>query len=222
MDAVIKIGGSLISEPDILRPLLNEITSLIHDFTLLLIPGGGALADQVRLLDRQYELSSQAAHHMALLAEDINAFLIQDLMENAIVIDRLDDESINSDVPIILQPAREVMTSKILPSSWDVTSDSVAAWIAKKVKANHLILVKDVDGLFEHDPKTHANPSFVLEITISDLEKWEGPSCVDKWLPKILTVPCHVVNGKNPERIRTILLKEPTRETLILPRKTKT
>ena len=35
-----------------------------------------------------------------------------------------------------------------LPASWQVTSDSIAAWVADQVGAGRLVLVKEVDGLF--------------------------------------------------------------------------
>ena len=34
-----------------------------------------------------------------------------------------------------------------LPASWDVTSDSIAAWVAPQAGAGRLVLVKAVDGL---------------------------------------------------------------------------
>ena len=47
-----------------------------------------------------------------------------------------------------------------LPASWEVTSDSIAAWVAGQVGAGRLVLVKGVDGLFADwpprgDPLTH-------------------------------------------------------------------
>ena len=35
-----------------------------------------------------------------------------------------------------------------LPASWQVTSDSIAAWVADQAGAGRLVLVKEVDGLF--------------------------------------------------------------------------
>ena len=39
-----------------------------------------------------------------------------------------------------------------LPASWDVTSDSIAAWVARQIGAGRLVLVKEVDGLFADWP----------------------------------------------------------------------
>ena len=40
-----------------------------------------------------------------------------------------------------------------LPASWEVTSDSIAAWVADQVGAGRLVLVKEVDGLFADWPR---------------------------------------------------------------------
>ena len=35
-----------------------------------------------------------------------------------------------------------VLADDTIPQSWDVTSDSLAAWLAQKLDAQHLILIK--------------------------------------------------------------------------------
>jgi len=42
----------------------------------------------------------------------------------------------------VLRPSRWLRDADPLPHSWDVTSDSIAAWIAGQVGARQLILVK--------------------------------------------------------------------------------
>ena len=39
-----------------------------------------------------------------------------------------------------------------LPASWEVTSDSIAAWVAAQIGAERLVLVKGVDGLYAQWP----------------------------------------------------------------------
>jgi len=39
-------------------------------------------------------------------------------------------------------PSHMVLSDDSIPQSWDVTSDSIAAWLAQKLNAQHLILVK--------------------------------------------------------------------------------
>ena len=217
MKIVVKIGGSLIQDPAELNSLINEISWIAQTNKVLIIPGGGILADQVRFLDKKFNLKTESSHWMALLTEDINAILIHEKIRNAILIDELDDFNADSDQLFVFQPTRFVLKRNELPNSWDVTSDSVAAWVASKVKADKLILVKDVDGLYSSDPKKNSSAKFISEINSADLKKWKRISCVDLIFPQILRVPCVIVNGKHPDRLRAIFSGLHTKATHVIP-----
>ncbi|MEM2362464.1 MAG: hypothetical protein QXQ20_01975, partial [Candidatus Nezhaarchaeales archaeon] len=78
----------------------------------------------------------------------------------------------------------------------------IAAVIAKACSARRLILVKDVDGIY--DP---SNQSKVLsEVSLSQLESMK--TCLDPLLPSLLRnskMDCIVVNGLKPDRIRLVI-----------------
>ena len=107
---------------------------------VLVVPGGGAFADVVRDIDGKCDLSDDAAHWMALLAMDQY---------------RLPPVGRNRRFPV-RQNRRErhwiALAYEILrqddasPHSWDVTSDTIAAWMAWKSGAK-LIKATDVDGV---------------------------------------------------------------------------
>ena len=100
-----------------------------------------------------------------------------------------------------------------LENSWDVTSDSIAAYIAAKVNAKKLILVTDVDGIFPEDPKQKLDTELIEEVSAQELLCWKRRTSVDKTLPKIVLqnkLDCYVVNGKYPERIEHILKNKKT------------
>ena len=46
----------------------------------------------------------------------------------------------------VLAPSAWLLRADPLPHSWDVTSDSIAAWFARALRARRLMLVKHVDG----------------------------------------------------------------------------
>ncbi len=46
----------------------------------------------------------------------------------------------------VLAPSAWLLGADPLPHSWDVTSDSIAAWVARALRVRRLMLVKDVDG----------------------------------------------------------------------------
>src|SRR5579871_4568214 len=98
----------------------------------------------------------------------------------------------------ILLPFNLLAQRDPLPHSWDVTSDSIAAWICRETGASHLILLKDVDGLYTADP--HRDPQAVLLSRISrvDAVRYGG---VDTYLSEVLrgmTADVWVINGRHP------------------------
>jgi len=100
-----------------------------------------------------------------------------------------------------------------LEHSWDVTSDTIAAYIAGLLHAEKLILVTDVDGIFSEDPKKNVDAKLIEELSAKKLLGWNKRTSVDKTLPKILlkaNLDCYVVNGGYPERIKMILENKKT------------
>ena len=76
---LVKVGGSVIREPEMLEEVLSSIEELKEDSEIMVVPGGGEMADRVRELDERYGLSSHASHWMAIQAMDINAQLLSDI-----------------------------------------------------------------------------------------------------------------------------------------------
>jgi aspartokinase-like uncharacterized kinase len=115
-------------------------------------------------------------------------------------------------LPIFL-PSKFMFRLNQLEHSWDVTSDTVAAYIAQLLNAEKLILVTDVDGIFSEDPKKSLSTKLIEELPAEELLGWNRRTSVDKNLPKILlqaNLDCYVVNGKHPERIKRILENKKT------------
>lgn len=148
-DAVLKVGGSL-SRGQNLAALCQTIGRLGSQYRLLIVPGGGDFADTVRDHYRRYHVSETTTHRMALLAMDQYGWLLSDLIpDSAAVRDVLAarEAAANGRVSILLA-ATLLIEADPLPHSWQVTSDSIAAWIAGLVGAVRCVLLKDVDGLF--------------------------------------------------------------------------
>jgi len=80
IDAVIKVGGSLIKE-EYLEGVLKQIESLSNSFNLVIVIGGGSLADNVRVFDNKYNLSDSAAHWSAIKTMDTNGDMVADISE---------------------------------------------------------------------------------------------------------------------------------------------
>lgn len=191
MKVVMKIGGSLMdSAPDILKKV-SEFTETEKNISILIVPGGGVFADTIRSKTAQYGIGDEAAHWMAILAMEQYAYYLID-KTGATGIETI--ECLPSGFSILL-PYRLLKTTDELPHSWDVTSDTIAAWVAKRLNAR-FVKVTDVDGIF-------IDGNLVVEVSAQELEKMET-SCTDTEFPKFMkanSMDCVIVNGHYPDRV---------------------
>lgn len=209
MDAILKIGGSLSKDIVSLKNLCKEIGDLAKKHQILIVPGGGEFADAVRSLDRKYKFSDSIAHKIAILAMDQYGFFLSELIPKSYVTYTFNEKN-RGLLPLFL-PSQFLFQNDLLEHSWDITSDSIAAFIANRLKVKKLILVKDVDGIFSKNPKEESNSKFIEELSAKELMHWKHETCVDKNLSKILLeskLDCYIVSGKHPKRIKFILEKK--------------
>ena len=214
MEAVLKVGGILAEDPISLKRLCQELSVLAEAYRILIVPGGGKFADTVRKIDKVYGLSNTAAHKMAILAMDQYGLFLSDITPNSIVCNALDEVgNYVKEKMLIFLPSQHMFREDPLEHSWDVTSDTIAAYIADQVDAKKLILVTDVDGIFSKDPKKSQDSELIQEVSAEELQDWNKRTSVDKSLPKTLLQlnrDCYVVNGRYPERIKLILENKKT------------
>ncbi|MGQ0656990.1 MAG: amino acid kinase family protein [Chromatiales bacterium] len=141
---VIKIGGSLRDAPE-LAYWLESIAE--HGAgRVVIVPGGGLFADQVRAAQRHWGFADAEAHHMALLAMEQYARLliaIQPRLVAAAIEPEIHDALARGQVPVWF-PARMIANEESIEPGWDVTSDSLAAWLAARLGAANLGLVKSI------------------------------------------------------------------------------
>ena len=215
MDAVIKVGGSLAADPAVLRALCVELGKVAERFRLVVVPGGGEFADVVRDVDGRFGLGSWFSHRMAVLGVDQFGLLLSDLIPGCRVAYSLGvvEGLSGSGRVVVLLPSRLVFRARSLEASWDVTSDSIAAYVAGRLGASRLVLVTDVDGVFSGDPKVDARAELVEEVSASGLLELGVRTSVDRFLPRLLLklgLGCFVVNGRFPERVARVLAGEAT------------
>jgi len=214
MEAVLKVGGSLAEDPASLASLCQKLSALAKAYRILIVPGGGKFADTVRKFDKTYSLSNMVAHKMAILAMDQYGFFLSDITPKSYVSYSLKEisNSVTGMLPIFL-PSKLMFREDPLEHSWDVTSDTIAAYIAGLLHAEKLILVTDVNGIFSEDPEKNVDTTCIEELSAEELLGWNKRTSVDKTLPKILlqtNLDCYVVNGGYPERITLILENKKT------------
>lgn len=143
--AVVKLGGSL-ANAGTLGGWLDAVLAHGRGRTVV-VPGGGAFADAVRSAQVRLGFSDRAAARMAVLAMEQYAEL---LLDRAPSLRACSDAAAiraalaASDVAL-WRPSRMVESDPAIAASWDVTSDSLAAWLARRVEAHRLVLVKSAD-----------------------------------------------------------------------------
>ena len=147
VDTVVKVGGALLSTPGPLDAVVRALESAIaHGDGLAVVPGGGPFADVVRKVDTRLRIGADASHWMAVLAMDQHALLIASRTASARLVEHpaeITGSLVHGRLPV-LAPYRWLRARDPLPHSWDVTSDSIAAWVAGELGARRLVLVKPV------------------------------------------------------------------------------
>lgn len=214
MLTVVKVGGGLARAAggDALQALCRAIGEAGARHRLLVVPGGGELADAVRAYDRRHGLRPETAHRMAILAMDQLGWALADLIP-APVSTRLDALG---RVSVLLPAALLLEAADPLPASWAVTSDSIAAWVAGAAGAGRLVLVKPVPGLYRDRPP-RGEP--LARLTVAELAALR-PAGVDAHLPTVLAdvgVETWVIDGREPRRLGELLERGRTAGTRVTP-----
>jgi 5-(aminomethyl)-3-furanmethanol phosphate kinase len=163
---VVKVGGSLFDWPE-LGACLGRWLRTVTTSEVLLVPGGGALADVVRDCDRVHGLGEEKAHWLALGALALQARVLSDLLPGAeVAADLVECARVwrLRRLPILdaLCFARDDEGRPgHLPHCWSVTSDSVAARVAVVAGAERLVLLKSVSMPGELDAEEAARQGVV-------------------------------------------------------------
>lgn len=201
MKWVVKIGGSLFPEyaVKICQKLVGE--------DVMVICGGGKLANLIRDYDSDIKFSDTAAHKSAILCMDILGMLLADKISGADAINSTEhiQRTLDENKLPIFMPSKFLELQDPLEHSWNVTSDSLSLYISHLLKAK-LLIATDVDGIYNHQP-SHPGAQLIKHISAKKLLNF-GETSVDKFLGKLLLqykTNCYVVNGKYPERVISII-----------------
>jgi 5-(aminomethyl)-3-furanmethanol phosphate kinase len=140
---VVKLGGSLWRSPQ-----LSEWAGALRRYpsALTIVPGGGPFADAARAAQPQMGFSDAAAHKMALLAMEQYGLALADLYPGLVLVETPQEAASVHGLKhvAVWRPASMTLSANIAPS-WDITSDSLAAFYARVSGATRLLLIKSVD-----------------------------------------------------------------------------
>lgn len=144
-NTIIKLGGSLFNLPGLADHLLKFLA--FHDFeSPLILPGGGRFADVIRNLDQTHSLDVKHSHELGIKTLALSAQFVAGLSPKFRLIfpTSTNCEIDNSTVYSVVDPTEFVLNYSPLPPTWDVTSDSIAAWLTSLHPQSNLVLLKSV------------------------------------------------------------------------------
>jgi 5-(aminomethyl)-3-furanmethanol phosphate kinase len=143
---VVKLGGSHAFAPH-LGDWLDALAAC--GGRVVVVPGGGPFADAVRLAQERLAFGDGAAHHMALLAMEQFGCALASLGRGMTLSRSLAAirQALRARLVPVWSPTAMVLAAAGIPASWDVTSDSLAAWLAGRLRCRRLLLVKHMESL---------------------------------------------------------------------------
>lgn len=187
---VVKLGGSLYNRISDLVPLLCESRR-----PLLIVPGGGIFADTVR----QAQVADDSAHWMAIAAMDQYGWFIASHGLTTTDILKVPEKT-TIFLPYICMRQRDP-----LPHTWDITSDTIAAWFASQLGLE-LLLLKSVDGIMcEEKLQKHITKPIQSDV-------------VDPYFIAFVMknqIKTTIINGNSRTRVKQFLNGEPVIGTRI-------
>ena len=142
--AVVKLGGSVVRSRE-LSAWLDVIAASPRP--IVVVPGGGALADEVRSAQTKLGFGDGAAHRMALLAMDQLAWAIAGLRSGFEVGDTEEAlrRTLSQGRVAVWAPYSLVANRSDIPQSWTVTSDSLALWLGRRLGAECCYVIKSIE-----------------------------------------------------------------------------
>ncbi len=180
---VVKLGGSLLGTPEL--PRFLDTLVKISDGKVLIVPGGGIFADTVRQAQQTSHICDAAAHHLALLAMDQFGLLLADMHPGLV--------TASSELEIaergwqhrciVWLPSHMVLADESIPKNWQVTSDSLSAWVASKIGAEHLVLVKSKDlTAYSKEPEVTVQTLMTDGLLDEAFAEFSLNTCFDTWV----------------------------------------
>ncbi len=139
---VVKLGGSLARDASLPRWL--EMLAEVGGGRAIVVPGGGPFADQAREAQAFWQLDDLAGHNMAVLGMAQTALMMQALCP---ALQLAADETqirevLRAGQPALWFPLELLRTGADELTHWGVTADSLALWLAKRLHAERLMVVK--------------------------------------------------------------------------------
>jgi len=155
---VVKLGGSLWRSPN-LGLWIAALQKASMPVTL--VPGGGPFADAVRATQSSKGFSDVAGHKMAMLGMEQYGLALVDKFAGLDLASTPDEASaVHARGKIALWRPSSMAIAANVDASWNVTSDSLAAFYAHASGSAALVMIKSVDVETAPDLQGLVDPCF--------------------------------------------------------------
>ena len=217
-EALFKIGGKILENSNSIKSTFSQLTQLYEEQILqkiIVIPGGGSFANFVRSLDEALQIGDDLAHWSAIYSMNYNGMMLSRKYPNLETIEDLKTFQDAKQMFCIFLPYRFLREDDTLPHNWDVTSDSIALYVANKLKLSRCFLIKNINGIFNIDKEliksistfkyNELKRSNQLENIIESDSNIKHSKPIDSYLLKLIEkykTPCYILHGgPNNQRI---------------------
>ena len=210
---VVQIGGLSIMDrgQSAVMPLLDEIVANQAQHTQVIGVGPGVRARHILSVGLDLGLPTGALATLAAKSSAQNAYMVSCLLASQGFV-YLEAPFIVQLLPAILAAAHGAVFNGIPPYDlWEHPpalgkipphgSDAGSYLVGEVFGARSVILLKDVDGLYSADPKTHPEATFIPDIRVSELMTMEletlpvEPAVLDLLVRAKLVKSVRLING---------------------------
>jgi hypothetical protein len=217
---IVKIGGKILENKENLESTIAQFKHICENDIvqkIIIIPGGGTYANFVRRIDEKISIGDELSHWMAIFAMNCNGIELSQKYNDIKYFDNLVEIKKSNERIVIFLPYDFINQRDELLHSWDVTSDSIALYIAHHLGIKDCFLIKDIDGIISN------NNEILRELTTSEYknlkkgnkilminanqEEIKDSQPIDSCLINLISkynVNCIILNGtSNKKRIIT-------------------
>lgn len=220
---VVKLGGRSIIDAGrgAVYPVIETLTGCLKRHKLVISTGGGLRSRHVFSIGIDLGLPTGVLAQLAMADALGNAHIIGTLLAPAGVV-AIPPEILGHLLPLFIESAPGVIFNGVPPYSlWEHPpaigripphrTDAGSFLLAECFGCKSLTLVKDVDGLYDRDPKQHTDANFIPQIGVAEMKKRHVETLpfervlLDLLEDARLLRSFQIVNGRHPDRISAAL-----------------
>lgn len=222
---VVKLGGLSVIDRgrELLLPLVDTIGRLLEQHRLILSTGGGARSRHVFSIGLDLGMPTGVLAELSAADALGNAHILGTLLAPRGVV-AIPPEMFGHLLPLFITAAPGVIFNGVPPYKlWEHPpkvgripphrTDAGTFLVGEAFGCRSVTLVKDVDGLYEEDPKLGRSPAFIAKISAAELKARNLPTLpfdavlLDLLANARLVDRFQLVNGSRPELLEAAITR---------------